>query len=386
MKSERGSITLFVLMAMIFFLAIAMTAFVSASNKLQGQNDELERIQASYSQDLNKEALSGLYDRLKTPTLDTNTLVGMYNKAIADGCDNSDGNCTNPEHLHIGDYVNYINPSSGEYEVTSNTLGVAESQKYYVTQNQVNWRVLGIEGTGLNAKIKLVAGSPLKKSNTLGTQTDETFPYLTVHGPKAYTSSINELNSICSLYKNNYAAEARSITMDDINEITGVNTEEKIRQYNMTIVDYNGNKNYGDTFGPFENHYTPESWVNGQTQTTVSGTVTAYYYSINSHNTPTVTMSNTRQYNMLFENVQLGTGKAYWVSSLGILSGDYNFAGYGLFRVINGYPEALSLFDSHQGNESTDACAVRPVVILKPEVTKDQIPRIADRIETNWNY
>ena len=41
------------------------------------------------------------------------TLVAMYNKAVADGCTNEDGTCKREDHLHIGDYVDYKNLTSG---------------------------------------------------------------------------------------------------------------------------------------------------------------------------------------------------------------------------------------------------------------------------------
>ena len=47
------------------------------------------------------------------------TLLAMYQKAVEDKCTNSDGICTNAEHLHIGDYVDYKNPTSGTVEVKS---------------------------------------------------------------------------------------------------------------------------------------------------------------------------------------------------------------------------------------------------------------------------
>lgn len=64
MKNEKGSITLFVLISMLFFLIIATTAYVSASRKLQGQNEELALIKASYEQDLSDAALLQLYNRV----------------------------------------------------------------------------------------------------------------------------------------------------------------------------------------------------------------------------------------------------------------------------------------------------------------------------------
>ena len=64
MKNERGSVTLFVLISMLFFLIIVVTAYVSASNKLQGQNEEIAQIKASYEQDLSDEALLQLYNKV----------------------------------------------------------------------------------------------------------------------------------------------------------------------------------------------------------------------------------------------------------------------------------------------------------------------------------
>lgn len=64
MKNEKGSVTLYVLVSMLFFLIIVMTAYVSASNKLQGQNEEIARIKASYEKDINDEALLQLYNRV----------------------------------------------------------------------------------------------------------------------------------------------------------------------------------------------------------------------------------------------------------------------------------------------------------------------------------
>lgn len=64
MKNERGSVSLFVLISMLFFLIIVVTAYVSVSNKLQGQNEEIAQIKASYEQDLSDEALLQLYNRV----------------------------------------------------------------------------------------------------------------------------------------------------------------------------------------------------------------------------------------------------------------------------------------------------------------------------------
>lgn len=43
-KNNKGSITLFVLIAVIFFLAIVFTAYASSVNKSQSQDLEFEKI------------------------------------------------------------------------------------------------------------------------------------------------------------------------------------------------------------------------------------------------------------------------------------------------------------------------------------------------------
>ena len=310
------------------------------------------------------------------------TLVDMYELALAEGCTGG-STCTNPTaHLHIGDYVNYKNPSTGSYTVETGTLGIEGEQTFDVSKNQLNWRVLGKDKT--TGGIKLIAGSPMK-SNREETDGD---PYLYMKGAKSYLNAIDELNEIGALYKNEFATRARSVNMDDIDEITGVTTEEKIKEVNLDY--YSGNKQYGDSYS-FSNHYTPQSWINGET-TTVSGTVDGYLYSINSKissDMPSVTVANTRAYEMLFNNVEYPTGKCYWLASRGVYAGS-SYAGFGPGDVysVDGVPIAFSggsMFGS-VGGEAESFGAVRPVVILKSEVTEDKVPKIDDKTETTWNY
>ena len=92
MKSERGAITLFVLVAMIFFVGIAMTAYISASSKLQGQDSEIAQIKASYGQDISEEGLAKLYDSItKAVKLDEN---GCY--LVSRTIDGEAASSTNP--------------------------------------------------------------------------------------------------------------------------------------------------------------------------------------------------------------------------------------------------------------------------------------------------
>ena len=333
---------------------------------------------------LNGSKISGPYD-----STETGTLVEMYEQAEADGCTNSDGSCTDENHLHIGDYVNYTNPTSVTYTVTANTLGIASAQRYDVSLNQLNWRVMGIDST--TGGIKIMASQPLKKSNDDGTALNSD-PYLWMYGAKAYTNSITELTNICKMYTTEYGT-ARSITLDDVNELTGVTTAETIKEYNMAA--YYENKNYGDTYS-YSSQYTPESWLNNKTTTTVSGTVDGYYYSVNSKfndDAPYVTMSNTRAYNMLFKNTDYvnggsGNGRHMWLASLGVYAySSYAYFGLSLLSSYSGVSTTGTYFmlDSF-GRERDSFAAVCPVVSLESDVKSTEVSKIDDIKETDWDY
>ena len=340
---------------------------------------------------INGSKISGPYEKTETGE---KTLVEMYEQAVEDGCTNSDGSCTDEDHLHIGDYVEYTNPTSGTYTVTANTLGIASAQRYDVSLNQLNWRVMGIDST--TGGIKIMASQPLKKSNDDGTALNSD-PYLWMYGAKSYKNSITELNNICKMYTTEYGT-ARSMTQEDVNELTGVTTTESIKKYNLDS-SYYGGKNYGETYS-FSSQYTPESWLNNKTTTTVSGIVDGYFYSVNGEyidgdagGNDYVTMSNTRAYNMLFKNTDYVydgsvNGRHYWLASLGVYAYSSNaYFGPGSLRSYSGVSTTGTdyMFNS-DGYEGDDFAAVCPVVSLESDVKNTEVPKIDDIIEADWNY
>ena len=52
-KKENGAITLFVLLAMLFFLIVIFSVFISTSNKKQSQISEIDEIKKEYEQSVN---------------------------------------------------------------------------------------------------------------------------------------------------------------------------------------------------------------------------------------------------------------------------------------------------------------------------------------------
>ncbi len=313
------------------------------------------------------------------------TLVEMYDKALEESCTNENGDCVNPEHLHIGDYVNYTNPTSKKYQVDEDVLGEDTGvQVYEITEekNQLNWRVLGKDSE--TEGIKLIAGSPMKSN-------DESSPYLKMNGAKGYVNSLEQLKNICELYSSELGT-GRSVTQKDIGEITGIMTKDEINKVNVYSL---LGSNYGDPY-EFSDHYTPESWLDGQTRTTVEGELTGYLIPVipeelDDEVFPYVKLSNKRIYDMLFDNTEV-SGKLYWLASLGVMKGS-DFAGFGVGSLIGNEKEGFSmgmlsfgfLFNSKgQGNKV--ALSVRPVIALKSSVSSDDIQKIPDKMEERWNY
>ncbi len=334
----------------------------------------------------------------KTPAK-KGTLAYMYEKA--EGCTNSDGSCTNAEHLHIGDYVNLANPEGGKIDISATDSGMDNAGLEGITaqtfeisktnnKNQLNWRVLG---ENENGEIELIAGSPMKSNNTLG---GEENPYLYLYGAKAYENGKTILDNICELYKTKdktgYISSARSINQKDIDKIVGLKSIAEIK--NVNLVAYQGNKNIGEEYS-FPDHYTPSSWLNGKTKTLVSGKVDGYGYTVNSkmgEGAPSVTV-NDRIFKMLFENTEIDFekpttgGRRYWLASRSVCSYSGNaFFCLGAAYSYVGVSYAGSSYMFYSGgSEFYYGFAVRPVVSLKSNVTNSQVPKITDKTETTWN-
>ena len=90
---------------------------------------------------------------------------------------------------------------------------------------------------------------------------------------------------------------------------------------------------------------------------------------------------------MLFNNVEWQTGASYWLASRGVraLSDRARF-GPGMVCEGDGVTGAgtLNMFFS-DGYGGDDYAAVRPVVVLKSEVSTDEVYKIDDQEEEIWN-
>ena len=318
------------------------------------------------------------------------TLVEMYDLAVTDGCQGGEG-CTNPEgHLHIGDYVNYQNPSSGSATAYAAQTGVEWNQTYNVDTN-LKWRVLGKDET--TGSIKLIAETIVKETEVTGENT----PYFDIYGAEAYLYAPDEMNNISAIYKNEYAQEARSANMNDINEALGMTDGKgnldanKMKPYNFLVAQ--GAIQYGETIGPFaENNWTPEAWISGKKpQESLQDEVSGYAYFIGEIPAEAgisangVKVENETLRSMLFDNVEPVTGNAYWLASRGVFvysDGDYACFGPGIVGGEGGMTMAGVGYDTFNSNGfeygDSGVAGVRPVVILKSDINKDQIQKVTE--------
>lgn len=284
--------------------------------------------------------------------------------------------------LKIGDYVNYQNPTSGSYTSLGTKTGMSEviddgsdpDQIFNVANNQLTWRVLGKDET--TGGIKLIAGSPMKRESNAAYPED---PYYYMYGANGYINAETELNNICALYKNDLAQTARSITIEDVNQVVGVTVDETGRP----SLDESGY--YGQTYSYTNQYASPEDYLTG-TRSNFSKTSDFYGYMAN--NSSLTTATDQRLYDLLFDNVEYMSGKAYWLASRCVDA----FSSYANFfvRCVVSNDDASRVYGNYlfysNGDEYNDGCAVRPVVVLKSNVTEDSIHKIDDQVETDWNY
>ena len=413
-RTQKGitPIALVVTIVVLLILAgVSLNAIFSENGIINRAKDAQSKMDEATQNDLDSiNSLNELIDRTVNGTEKTvvgkeGSLLAMYQKAQKESCDNADGKCNDATHLHIGDYVDYKNPTSGTANVTSAetgvygndsngnaTVNITQTYTLSTTKNNVKWRVLGIDSE--TGGLKLIAADPIERDanpallTAVSADSEDNLLYL--NGAESYVYGPTAMNKIGAMYLNStYATKARSATMDDVNEITGVTTPEEIKKVNFLTAQ--GIQQYGTSFS-FENQYTPKLWleigkkadatkaitVDGDGEGTKGVTGYAYYVNSTKAEITSAKMTNTRAYDLLFKGADT---KPYWLASRGVLAGS-EFAVFGPAGVVIGDDGAVAgvgvYFFISTGAEGGVGLAVRPVVILKSDVMATDVAKIAD--------
>lgn len=123
--------------------------------------------------------------------------------------------------VHIGDYINYDHTDGAT--ITSLTSYLNENgygdQVFKLNSYKGKWRVLGVE----KGKLLLISSDVIAPDSGgfVETRGESNF---CLTGQRGYENAITELNKISNLYgQGKHAVGGRSVTVEDINKITGYN-------------------------------------------------------------------------------------------------------------------------------------------------------------------
>lgn len=391
-KSEKGSITIFVLVALLFYVSVLLLLYASNAAKMQSITKKAESVKAIYEKNINKE------DEL-------------YNKRLAKGgetssggtawVDNGNGTFTkNGVTVAIGDYVaydatkdangnavattsytSYAESNASSSKNNGRTSGYTEDQVFNVNNYTEGWQVLGVK----DGKLQLISASSVGS--------------LTFKGQKAFVYGPDELNAIAAIYgQGKGATSARSINVDDVNSITGydpANTGTGAACDAGTIYEYGNEVTYywkGDEYPYYVgsngktgslrtahntsfNWYDGSSWQSSPKSTTASNTeegreriatikCTRYDYypttltTSSSGDVKGIT-TDSNEYKTLF-------GQNYWLASRSVGTD----TGYVIFDFRGVYGASVNGANvcSSRGATYTPGNGVRPVVSLASNI------------------
>ena len=218
LKNENGSITLFVLLAILFFLIVIFSVFLVSSNKKQAQTSEVDKIKQEYEKSINN-------------------IDQIYNETLTENLSNL---------LKIGDYVNYTYDTvSSGYNLPATQSGYDTDQTISQTTN-LKWRILSINEDGT---VDLISETPTNQ---------EVF----FKGALGYNNGVLLMNDICAEQYSNKELEiiARSINLEDIESqmsdegVTARNTFQ-----GEANIQYGNTKTYGDGYKKYPDLYAREN-------------------------------------------------------------------------------------------------------------------------------
>lgn len=308
--------------------------------------------------------------------------------------------------IKIGDYINYQTPENGSFETKErgdNTSNGFALQSYEVGNNGVKlkWRILGLGNkdgkltTNVNeaTNLLIISGSPVQKKIINDSENDyDKNPYLYMGKAEGYVNAKRILDGISNIYLNeNYANNARSINVDDINTILGIeiDNEENIvyEKDDSSKENIDTLRILGKTLNYSENDYSAISYINQKKRAIdnneQSEKSTGYSYWINNYKNKNI--GNTTIGNLLFNQTDFNSkfAKSYWIATTGVQA-DRNIGfciGQVYFESVN---TGNTVFYSN-GNWYVYGLGVYPVISLKPDVTEDDL-QIINETDEDWTY
>ena len=333
---------------------------------------------------------------------------GEVNFTTSGGYTQTGDTITSPDGktMKVGDYVDYdptleANASDLTYTSTADKTGTNSDQEFNATTYKsagYGWRVLGVK----NGKIRLIS----EEFIGAGTYTDSNRTYYTLYGQKGYINGIDELKTISAIFGHGKGAEkATSITVEDINGITGYNQETakygkgEFWEYGNKVTYTRGEgdtlsssatngKTWSRTQGTFNYYDKTNKTFKALTSGSTEITSTSYVYypgTLNSsEDNPTQGDDGTGTYNEVFQMLfgkyskdsdgcyrrftGTGTEPYYWLAS-DCADARNSFVCWGLRGVYDGSVYSFDNLYYSFGSEFSSSYGVRPVVSLKSDIS-----------------
>lgn len=361
-KSEKGSITVMVLSAMLFLIGTITVSYFAMSNKSIDQNKKVSQIAKQYK-------------------ASDEDMENEYQKAV--------NNLKVEDYVKVGDYVDYnptiaskdgtkVEESKLSYTSPTGTAsehGNGKTEQTFKATADTKWRVLSIK----NGTVELISENVIK--------TFDTNSEFVLRGARGYLYAEQELNEACKIFGYGYGADttkggnytvggpldtlvtgkiegtgARSITVEDINKIAGVYEENGQMKYSDgTII----NSNYGDTTKPTENIKFPTIDINkGDNITGISKLAQLKNVKNTEYSYKKDKMANQDISEILF-------GNNYWLASRSInTESTYDFCVSYVYGGQNVYIGNAGVCYDLDGNfiERDLSGTIRPIVTLKKNV------------------
>ncbi len=199
-KSQKGSVTVFVLIALLFYTGFLVILYAGNINKIQTVSERTDQIKSIYERNLNN--INEIYQK------NTAAEEAFSWKETEEGITN--GEIT----VHIGDKISYNELSNGvkAYEVADTESGFQSNEKRQIINTEdIEWRILGVNNKG---ELELISTNPT--TGTLGLGGEEGY----LNGEKILDTTCNELYG-----KGEYAISARNLKAEDINKLANYNPE-----------------------------------------------------------------------------------------------------------------------------------------------------------------
>ena len=264
------------------------------------------------------------------------------------------------DELEVGDYIKYGDKLSVQsYNTDINETGYA-TQQTFETNNTMLWRVINKKANG---EVEIVA------VNNVLANDGQTGLYL--KGQTGFLNAETVLKNLCeTLYTNTDYGTARSINVEDINNLTGFDPE--ISDWDDKDYYLNNREKTYTSGGPFWDKST-NTFRTATPENSITEENTYYWYTVN---------ESMQLYDTLIAESKTYSGDYsetnyplfYWLGSRSVNAHDVG-ADFDVRGVDSGGVNSWYLFSAYADgstHEDEYACGVRPIVTLKSKVQIDK--------------